>query len=56
VWFLRYQLFGEGPPPPERYVAKLGVEKWEQALRLQQRRLLESTLGPDYRHPSEKSA
>jgi len=47
VWFLQYQLFGEGSPPPERYVAKLGEAKWQQVAILQQRRLLESMVEPE---------
>ena len=42
VDILRFELFGEGPPPPEPYVPRLTEAQWEQAAILQQRRLVES--------------
>lgn len=40
--FMRYELFGAGPPPPKYFKSRLTRDQWEQSCILHQRKLVES--------------
>jgi hypothetical protein len=45
IEFMRYELFGVGPPPPKYFSGRLTSAQWEQAGILHQRKLIESMQG-----------